>query len=178
MGLGPPHLATTRPSSERLRQWKARNAVTAESAISEGGRALASGDLHAATESTHRQVPLHRRMGLRYVRFDEDSISVTMEMSDEVKGGTAGSVHGGMLATLADVASASALNASFDANTEIPVTTDLHVRYYRQPTSGPLTAEAHVVHRGRRLLSTECSIVDADQRVLARSTATYMIVPL
>jgi uncharacterized protein (TIGR00369 family) len=53
----------------------------------------------------------------------------------------------------------------------------MHVRYYRQPQSGPLTAEATVVHRGRRLLSTECSVSDAANRVLARSTATYMIVP-
>ena len=57
------------------------------------------------------------------------------------------------------------------------MTTDLHVRYYRQPQSGPLTAEATVVHRGRRLLSTECVVSDAQQRVLARSTATYMVVP-
>jgi len=30
---------------------------------------------------------------------------------------------------------------------------------------------------GRRLLSAECSIVDAENRVLIRSTATYMIIP-
>jgi acyl-coenzyme A thioesterase PaaI-like protein len=34
-----------------------------------------------------------------------------------------------------------------------------------------------VVHRGRRLLSTECRIEDAEHNVLARSTATIMIVP-
>ena len=78
----------------------------------------------------------------------------------------------------ADAASAMAITGNFEPDTEIPVTTDIHVRYYRQPKSGPLTAEARVVHRGRRLLSTECSIVDAEQRVLSRSTATYMIVPV
>jgi uncharacterized protein (TIGR00369 family) len=58
------------------------------------------------------------------------------------------------------------------------VTTDLHVRYYRQPRSSPITAQAHVVHRGRRILSVECSVVDGEDRQLARSTATYMIVPV
>jgi len=57
------------------------------------------------------------------------------------------------------------------------VTTDLHVRYYRQPKAGPQTADASVVHMGRRLLGTECVVADAEERVLARTTATYMIVP-
>jgi uncharacterized protein (TIGR00369 family) len=59
----------------------------------------------------------------------------------------------------------------------VPVTTDLHIRYYRQPHAGPITAEANLVYRGRRLLSRECAVTDAENRVLARSTATYMLVP-
>lgn len=141
-------------------------------------RALAADDLEGATASLHDGVPLHRRMGLRFTQVTEDVVAMTMELSDEVRGAHDGSVHGGMLATFADVASALALTGIYNPAHEIPVTTDLHVRYYRQPTSGPLTAEARVVHRGRRLLSSECAIVDADKRVLARSTATYMIVPL
>jgi uncharacterized protein (TIGR00369 family) len=120
-------------------------------------------------------VPLHELMGLRAVARDEDSVTISMELSETVRGFGEGSIHGGMLATFADVASAVTL--TYDRESEIPVTTDLHVRYYRQPRSGPLTAEARVVHRGRRLLGTECVVTDAEQRVLARTTATYMLVP-
>jgi uncharacterized protein (TIGR00369 family) len=125
------------------------------------------------------KVPLHRQMGLKIHERGPHTI-VTMELSDAVSGAVAipGSVHGGILATFADVSSAAALWGSFELGSEIPVTTDIHVRYYRQPRSGPLTAEVNLVHRGRRLLSTECSIADAEQRVLARSTATYMVVPI
>jgi uncharacterized protein (TIGR00369 family) len=115
-------------------------------------------------------------MGLKLVQLGPKTV-MTMELGDEVRGFAAGSVHGGMLATFADVASAVALWRSFDRDTEIPITTDLHMRYYRQPGSGPLTAEASVVHAGRRLLSTECSVTDAGGRLLARSTATYMLAP-
>lgn len=52
----------------------------------------------------------------------------------------------------------------------------MHVRYYRQPQGGPLIAEAKMVHKGRRLLSAECLVVDAEDRVLFRSTATFMLV--
>ena len=53
----------------------------------------------------------------------------------------------------------------------------MHVRYYPQPQAGPIKAEARMVHRGRRLLSSECTVVDANDRALVRSTATYMLVP-
>jgi uncharacterized protein (TIGR00369 family) len=59
---------------------------------------------------------------------------------------------------------------------EVPVTTDIHVRYYRQPLSGPLTANAVLVHAGRRILTSECSIVDGQNRELARATATFMLI--
>lgn len=147
--------------------------MAGESSDKPTGRKLARDDFDIAM-----QVPLHRRMGLGFARVDREGTVLTMGLGEEVRGAMPGSIHGGMLATFADVASAVALTGSYDPDTDIPVTTDLHVRYYRQPTAGPLTAEAHVVHRGRRLLGTECSITDAEQRVLARSTATYMIVPL
>jgi acyl-coenzyme A thioesterase PaaI-like protein len=82
-----------------------------------------------------------------------------------------------MLATLADVTCALALSQTYDVFTEMPVTTDMHVRYYRQPRSGPLKAEGRLVHGGRRLRSVECAVLDADDRTLIRATATYMMVP-
>ncbi len=140
-------------------------------------KALAEGDLSAATEF-HRMTPLHDLMRLTVAGQGENSITMTMELSDVVRGAAAGSIHGGILATFADAVSATALTGAYDEASGIPVTTDLHVRYYRQPGCRSAHCRGSVVHRGRRLLSTECSIVDAEERVLARTTATYMIVPL
>jgi uncharacterized protein (TIGR00369 family) len=130
-------------------------------------------------EERHRSgvvPPVQKRMGISLDQLSPTTV-LTMALSDDVRGPVEGSVHGGMLATFADVASAVALWNCYEDDSESPVTTDMHVRYYRQPNSGPLKAEATVVHRGRRLLSTECSIADAAGRVLSRSTATYMLVP-
>jgi uncharacterized protein (TIGR00369 family) len=121
--------------------------------------------------------PLHRHMGLKMLQLRPVTV-LSMELSDEVRGFYAGSVHGGILATFADVASATALWDSFDRQDSIPVTTDMHIRYYRQPRGGPLTAEVQVVHEGRRLLSTECVVRDGEGRVLARTTGTFAIQPL
>ena len=137
-------------------------------------------DIDALTEAVFASVdgspapPLHELMDLRAVARDDDSVTISMELSETVRGFRPGSIHGGILATFADAACATVIDIGAS---EVPVTTDLHVRYYRQPRSGPLTAEARVVHRGRRLLGTECVVADAEQRVLARTTATYMLVP-
>ena len=127
-------------------------------------------------QGTDRWPPLHDLMGIEMVRVTPTTI-LSMVLSDQVRGQVPGTVHGGILATFADVASAIALWNSYDMNTEAPVTTDLHVRYYRQPKAGPLTADASVIHKGRHLLGTECVVTDAEERVLARTTATYMVVP-
>ena len=122
-----------------------------------------------------RTIPIHARMGLKLLQRGPEA-KLTMELTEEVRGGGEGSVHGGILATFADVTCVNTLWGAY-GDDEGPVTTDMHVRYYRQPHRGPLTSDGHLVHRGRRILSAECSIMDADQRVLARATATYMIVP-
>ncbi|HUR13963.1 MAG TPA: PaaI family thioesterase [Mycobacteriales bacterium] len=120
--------------------------------------------------------PVHRQLGLKLLQLRPTTV-LSMELSAGVRGFYPGSIHGGILATFADVASATALWNSHDRQT-IPVTTDMHIRYYRQPKGGPLTAEVQVVHEGARLLSTECVVRDAQDRVLARTTGTFAIQPL
>ena len=143
----------------------------------EDERAAGYQDFWQLTQDSPSGVPLHRQMGLRLLQLRPTTV-LSMELSDAIRGFYPGSVHGGILATFADVASATALWNSFDRQTSIPVTTDMHIRFYRQPKGGPLTAEVQVVHEGRRLLSTECIVRDAQDRVLARTTGTFAIQPL
>jgi uncharacterized protein (TIGR00369 family) len=139
--------------------------------------AMDARDWEAVTANTREHVPVHEFIGLTVLGHEPNTAVLTMDLTERVKGSAEGTVHGGLLATLADVASAYSVWGTYDFAVEIPVTTDMHIRYYRQPAAGPVRAEANVVHRGRRLLSVECSVTDARDRVLARSTATYMVVP-
>ena len=130
-------------------------------------------------ESLHAQLapPLHGWLGLQIVSMGEKAV-ISLDLTDEIRGPAPGTIHGGILATLADVAAALTLSGAFDITKERPVTTDMHIRYFRQPKKGPITAEGRLVQRGRRLLSAECSVVDGEKRELARATATYMIVEM
>ena len=121
--------------------------------------------------------PVHAWLGLQ-IELRGETTLVTMELTDEVRGPAPGTVHGGILATLADVTCALTLAGKFDISHERPATTDMHIRYYRQPKAGPITASGRLVYRGRRIISAECSIVDGESRELARATATFMIVQM
>ena len=121
--------------------------------------------------------PVHDWLGLEIELRGEQAV-VTLQLTDEVRGPAPGTIHGGILATLADVTAALTLSGNFDIAIERPVTTDMHIRYYRQPKSGPITATGRLVYRGRRILSAESSIVDGEGRELARATATFMIVQM
>jgi len=121
--------------------------------------------------------PIHDWLGLEIELRGETAV-VTLQLTDEVRGPAPGTIHGGLLATLADVSAALTLSGNFDITIERPVTTDMHIRYYRQPKTGPITATGRLVYRGRRILSAESSIVDGAGRELARATATFMIVTM
>jgi uncharacterized protein (TIGR00369 family) len=129
-----------------------------------------------ALNASYGAIPVHTRMGLRIKQAGPHAI-LEIELNDEVRGHSPGTIHGGMLATLADVAAVTTLQGAYDAETHVAATTDMHIRYYRQPKSGPITAEGRLVYKGQRILSAECSILDGERRELARATATYMIVP-
>lgn len=119
-------------------------------------------------------IPLHDHLGLQ---IDVGPPTrVTMPLGEQVRGAVA-PIHGGVVATLVDVACAAALDhSSYDPTVAVPVSTDLSVKFFRQPKESPLVAEATVVHRGSRLMVAECVITDALGRQVARGSGTYMVV--
>ena len=140
--------------------------------------ALEAGDWERANELVPLIMPLNKQLELRFLGREGDTLWATMALSESVSTSVEGTVHVGILATFADVVSTYAALATPGAGAGTLVTNELHIRYFRQPRSGPLTAAATVVHRGRQLLSAECVITDARDRTLARSSATFTSIHL
>jgi uncharacterized protein (TIGR00369 family) len=117
--------------------------------------------------------PLQSYLGLALEESGDGASRVTLPLRDEVRGAVA-PVHGGVLATLADVACAAAIG-DYDGSTSIPVSVDLHLRFFRQPKESPLLAQGRVVHRGSRVIGAECTISDGVGREVARAAGMYMV---
>jgi uncharacterized protein (TIGR00369 family) len=88
----------------------------------------------------------------------------------------AGVVHGGYVATLLDGAIALAVYSTLAADTPYS-TLDLKITYLRPLTedSGPVRAEATVLHSGRTVASAEARLLDKDDKLCAHATGTCII---
>jgi len=84
-----------------------------------------------------------------------------------------GTVHGGVLSILADSAMGMAYAAQL-AEGETFATLELNINFMRPVWRGKLTATGRVVQAGRNVGMTECDVVDAEGRLVARASSTCM----
>ena len=84
-----------------------------------------------------------------------------------------GTVHGGVLASMIDVAMGTAVAAS---GGDSPVTVSLTVTYLEPGQPGRLEARAKVRKRGKRLIVVEAEVVQ-DGDVVADALATFAVKP-
>lgn len=84
-----------------------------------------------------------------------------------------GTVHGGVLATLADSAVAFALATNFDGKMGF-ATTDLTIHFLRRAKS-EVWARARILKKGARVNVGEVQIVDGSGQEVARVLATFLL---
>jgi uncharacterized protein (TIGR00369 family) len=128
------------------------------------------------------RLPLHELVGIpndtsQGWSDNGDTFRLEIPLSDELRG-AAFPVHGGIFGTLIDVACANCAvgSTAMWERGAVPVTTETHIRYLRQPRRGPLITEAKIAHRGRRLITVDCTVTDGEGRKLALASATYMVI--
>lgn len=90
----------------------------------------------------------------------------------------AGTLHGGVLATLVDSALTCALIARLPAGMAC-TTIDLQMRFFRpaRPSSEKLIARAHVIHAGSTFGTTQGEIRDARGKLIVHATSSLAIAP-
>ena len=90
-------------------------------------------------------------------------------------GGIGGSVHGGLLAFLLDVAVVEAVFAMLEPGDQPAGTADINLTYMRPSLGERVVAEAEVLRKGRQLLVVEITIRDGQGRLCAKGRALYAL---
>jgi len=85
-----------------------------------------------------------------------------------------GTLHGGILCDIADAAMGIAF-ASTLAENESFTTVELKINFFRPVWDSLLKAEAKVVRRGSKIGYVECEITDEQNRLVAKSASTCMV---
>ncbi len=88
-----------------------------------------------------------------------------------------GTVHGGLTAALLDTASGCAIQTRLPAGTGY-ATLNLAVNFLRPITveTGPVRCIGSVISMGRTVAVSEAKVVDQSDRILARATATCLVI--
>jgi uncharacterized protein (TIGR00369 family) len=119
--------------------------------------------------------PFQRHLGLRWSVADEvtGAIAVDMEMRDELRG-PAGTLEGGVISTLVDVAGASAVAMRAQ---QMVATEHIAVSFLAPGRAGPIRATGVPLRVGKHDGVAEVRVVDTgkDERLMAVATVTLRI---
>ena len=103
----------------------------------------------------------------------EEGRAVVSLQAEEWHLNASGTVHGGVVATLIDVAMAEALNTMTEED-EQPFTIEVKVNYMEPAQQGTLTATAQVRKGSKRATIVEAEVVQEDSdEVVALASGTY-----
>ena len=120
-------------------------------------------------------IAFHRYLNLRLVERRDGYARLRLTVSEQTPTGIGGSVNGGVIATLVDLA---VLPAVFTGmrDTSVPAgTADLQVTYLRQAHGAWIEAEATVIKRGRQLCAVEVSVSNDASELCARGRVLYAL---
>ena len=123
------------------------------------------------------EFPLHKALGLTLEESRPGFARIGMRTSPVTLGGIGGSVHGGLLACMVDIAMLEAIFSVFDDASQPAGTADLNITYLRPALGDRVYAEATVLRRGRTMAVTEVSILDEAGRLCAKGRTIYAMRP-
>jgi acyl-CoA thioesterase len=118
-------------------------------------------------------LPFNALLGLRLLRFHADGVTIGCTMRPELRNAH-GALHGGVTATLADVAVGVALTRHL-GRPRGATTVELKINYLKPVSDGKVTARAHLVRVGRNLCTARVDVFNGSKQPAAVALVTYMI---
>ncbi len=85
-----------------------------------------------------------------------------------------GTVHGGVIASLADAACSASIFPFLNDN-EMIMTAGLQIHYFMPVKSGNLLGKGRFIRRGRRLAHAEAELFDESNQLIAKGSASFVI---
>jgi uncharacterized protein (TIGR00369 family) len=130
--------------------------------------------VRAQMRSKQPLMPITALLGMS-LRSAEEGLAVIEYEAAERHANTMGTLHGGVLCTMADTAMGVAFYTALEENESL-TTLELKINYLKPVWRGKLTASARVVKRGKTVGLMECDITDEEGQLVARASSTFMAI--
>ena len=116
--------------------------------------------------------PFNRWLGFKVLKMDDSGLELKATWREDwVVGLERGYTHGGILASIIDVAADYAI--AVQLGRPVP-TIDLRVDYHKAAMPGDLIAKAKVVRMGGQYSTAEAYVYDKDGALVASGRGTYL----
>ena len=118
--------------------------------------------------------PLRSFLGMELIG-EEPGIGVATVLAGPDHMNPNGVVHGAVLFALVDTAMGKATMSVIDEPNTYCASIEVSMRFIRPALTGPLTATASVIKRGRNLVHLESRVIGADEQLIASSAGSFAI---
>ena len=122
-------------------------------------------------------MPFHQYLGLKVHAAERDRVTLRLHWNEETPTGIGGSVNGGVLATMVDMAAVAAVFTHIPDGVLPAGTADLQITYMRQASGNYLEAVAEVVKRGRQLCTIQVTILNPEGVQCCAGRVLYALRP-
>ena len=120
-----------------------------------------------------QESPFHQWAGLELVSIGDGLAELRMELQPH-HFNPQGIVHGGIITAVADTSIGLALRSQLRPGLTHR-TAQLNVHFLRRGEGSRLVGRGHALHLGERMGYGESEVLDGDGRLLARATATFIV---
>lgn len=133
-----------------------------------------SRELKQKLESRLSSSPLAAMLNIRIIDLKKDYCELSLEHREEISNGpkSGGTIHGGILASLADVATAYALATNFDGQMSF-ATVSMNIQFVRRAQMQVL-AKARIIKKGRMNIS-RVEIEDEEGKLVTTALLTFAL---
>ena len=118
--------------------------------------------------------PVAELVGMRFVSADDGVAVLELEADPRRHANPMGTLHGGILCDLGDMAMGIALGSTLQPG-ETFTTIELKINYFKPVWRSRLTATARIVKRTRTTAFIECDVLDDGGSLVARLGSTCMV---
>lgn len=119
------------------------------------------------------RMPFNSVLGIRVTRLHADGVSIECALRKDLLN-TNGTLHGGVLATLADSAVGIALNRHFGGLRPI-TTVEMKINYLKPVSGAKVRARARLLRIGKHLCVAQADLGDRKTGLAATALVTYML---
>ncbi len=119
--------------------------------------------------------PATKTLGIKILELSEGRSLLEMSVDQHLHN-LSGTMHGGIMADIADAAMGIAI-ATTTSTDEDFTTVEMNISFFRPHIKGLLRAEGTVAKRGRRVAFTEAVLTNDKKQVVAKANGTWFFLP-